>query len=376
MNGIEAPPAPGARRSGAQLERALAAAALGIAAAALAGAAAGCRTAPPQRTAAPEQGWAAPHPIAPPAEAMAFLGADGQLWLADAEGEPQRVTRTGQVRDCAWSPDGSRLAYLDYRQVEAPARLVFYDPAAASRITSTFTLADDWDMSHLEAVEWSPNGRYLLLETGVGELRSLVVVEPQSGRLIQELGAVGHAWSPDGEQVALGQLEPLATPIDRGAGESYSLAVWSVGDEASTVVLRGTDRALYVPEAWLGDGRLLYAATTRDAGSEWVTERWLLALDSPDATPEPALGAPGVPTALDAIERLPEAIRSAATQGAASPDGRWLAYVAGPAPRAGVFLWDLAASAGPRRLGTGHDPKWRPAPAAAPSVPPTPESGG
>ena len=106
---------------------------------------------------------------------------------------------------------------------------------------------------HAGALEWSPDGRHLLLDSGTGVARQLTVVEVASGAVLYETSALGYAWSPDGLHLALGLRQPLQTPISLETGDSVSLVILTLETGGSQVIFEGTPERLYFPRVWLPD---------------------------------------------------------------------------------------------------------------------------
>jgi TolB protein len=121
------------------------------------------------------------------------------LKLVPAEGGETRILDTGSPYYLDWSPDSRQLAIRE-------------GPASSGRISLIFpgdevreeTLSFEPAAFHTPA--WSPDGQSLLLAvrnlSGPDEL----IMADRSGRKISTLvrfeGAIGFAWSPDGEKIA------------------------------------------------------------------------------------------------------------------------------------------------------------------------------
>lgn len=192
----------------------------------------------------------------------------------------------------------------------------------------------------------------------------IAIVEVASGQTVHEsLTAVGFAWSPDSQRLAVGQLQPLEDPISIESGDSVSLAVLEAGTDTPRVVLTGTSEVLYFPRAWLPDGRLLYDRLDWDEGTgSGEHSRWTVTVDGLVSTPEPAAN---VPPAFDrevTLARLPKEFRNESTGSFSwSPDGRWLVFHTRLDREMGVYVFDWEQGGEPVRLVDGTSPAWQPA---------------
>jgi hypothetical protein len=290
---------------------------------------------------------------------IAFVGADGQLWLMEPDGSDRQRITTSAVYRPTWSPDGQLLGF---KQRRWPA---FYELDSGRTYTKTFGFPEG-SFEMLGRVSWSPNGDYLVLDIGSSPERWLVIVEWATGEPIRELVAWGYAWSPDSKRLAFGQRHPLEKPISLGSGQSYDLAVWEVGQPEPYVVFEGSSEVLFSPVAWLADGRLLYGRSEWDEETRQASpgSRWTIVLDDGIGDPEPAQDIPPAFT-LDCgglWARLPAEFRDPQTTGGFSwsPDGQWVVFYAGGWPNWGIYLFNWEEGGEPRRLADGTYPAWQP----------------
>jgi len=285
---------------------------------------------------------------------IAFVGKDQQLWLTTPAGQRQGpLTSEGRVQSPAWSPDGKTLAYIQQVDEQNCGQVMLYN-LDAERSTALVESPE-----HAGALEWSPDGRYLLLDSGTGAVRQLAVVEVASGAVLYETSALGYAWSPDGLHLALGLRQPLDTPISLETGDSVSLAILVLETREMQVVFAGTSERLYFPRAWLPDGRLFFEQLDWDErlqtgdDSRWTVRYTAGRIAEPQAAQD-------IPAAFDRdaiLARLPDEFRSASTHSFSwSSDGQWTVFQFGN----GIYLFDWKAGGEPRYLADGTSPVWQP----------------
>jgi dipeptidyl aminopeptidase/acylaminoacyl peptidase len=302
-------------------------------------------------------------PTKPPIGAtglLAFVGPDDQLWLMQIEGQSQkRITTGGKVSAPAWSPDGEVVGYIYEKEGQLSRQVVLYELDTQHIRTVAPHVSEQWLYETLRRLTWSPNGRYLVLDMGTSLARHLIVIEASTGQLIRELIATGYAWSPDGNRLAFGQPRPLERPISLEDGDSYSLAVLTIGQEEPRLVFEGTSKTLYFPQAWLPDDRLLYERLDWDEETQSAKHSlWTVVLDDGVGEPQPAQG---IPPAFDRdaiLARLPWGSQDWIGPFSWSTDGRWVVFQVGQT----IYLFDWEASGPPYNLTYGSDPAWQPSP--------------
>jgi dipeptidyl aminopeptidase/acylaminoacyl peptidase len=196
------------------------------------------------------------------------ISRNGQIELMPASGGwPEPLTSTiGAKSGISWSPDGKRLAFVSSGSIwivpvtgGAPRRLTNAPPGPGDPRSAT-------DRSPV----WSPNGRWILFESGRRGGSSLMVVSADANTT-SFLSAPGDEcsaarWSADGSAIAYversdehfsgsirvlnfdpetGQPKSAArtlytSPVDRGGGWSIRDVEWSPDGKQIATVLQNT----------------------------------------------------------------------------------------------------------------------------------------
>lgn len=316
--------------------------------------------------------------LSPDGRTVALLRS-GQIALMPAEGGwPVTLTSTaGGKSGLSWSPDGRRIAF-------ASQGSIWSVPAAGGppqRLTRALPGEGDPRQSSDRAPQWSPQGKWILFETGRRGHDDLAVVS-EDGRaesfLTQSSADAGAAsWSPDGRHISYtertreyfsGKLNVIrfdpqtgqagdpvtlyTSPTDRGGGWSIRKAAWSPDSRTLAVVLQDTgwDKVYLVlasggapkqltqgeyedlDPVYSPNGESLAVVSNRQAPE--ASGIWIVPVNGPPARPLTRGGAPGV-----------------ASDPQWSPDGKAIYFHrGGPAESTDLVVADVAGAAAPRAL--------------------------
>jgi hypothetical protein len=158
--------------------------------------------------------------------------ADGDVWAANADGSAaRRLTTNGSVRWAAWSPDGTRIAFVTRRDGAAAVDLHVVEPDGSPRRLTAPPLAVPFGAEPA----WSPDSAKLALVTRDAAVRSEISVIALDGD-VRRLAADG-----EGQSVEWASAETLvyATFAPRPEVRAVSSTTG-----ASRLVVRGWSPAL------------------------------------------------------------------------------------------------------------------------------------
>jgi eukaryotic-like serine/threonine-protein kinase len=241
-----------------------------------------------------------------------------------AVGEPERVTSGLDVRDFAFSSDGSRLAYSKGRWVSNFWRVPILEDrpatwADAEQIT--------FDQAYVEFLDVSPDGQQVAYSSDRTGNQDIWVM-PIGGEPVQltmdPAPDWGPGWSPDGRQLAF-----------------YSY--------------RTGDREIFVMPATGGPATQLTRSPGLDAGSRWSPDGREIAFRSERTGNSEVWVISADGTESRQITNHP------ASDGLASwsPDGLWLAFGSNRSGR--NQIWRVPSQGGEPELltrGPGRGPHW------------------
>ena len=217
-------------------------------------------------------GWPAANPAISPdgrwIAVMRVINHERHIWMVPAEGGESFRFIDGTEADVqpAWSPDGSRLAFLSSRS--AGPLTVWVAPVSLGRAIGPAVELTHGTSTDLSPV-WSPDGRRIAFARWVGSSASIYLVPADGGeetKLVDAPGAQHIRWiaKPDELFVAAtwggNVYEIRKVPLATGAVEPF---------DPPLVVGRGEATSLFDVTR---DGRILAVTEEDDRGDIWMLE--------------------------------------------------------------------------------------------------------
>jgi len=240
---------------------------------------------------------------------VAEVGGFRQLFVRTlSSGEERRLTR-GARDDIqpAWSPDGRGLAFVraaaDSGKLEPSDLNGWYTEGGEVWTVEVASGTQGRLVANAFGPAWSPDGARLAFDAAWAGPRRIWVSDaaglnsrPVTSDSSEAVIHAGPRWSPDGRRLVFRRIEKTSSDI----------VVADVASQTATRVTR--DAALDIDPAWAPDGRSIYFSSSRGGG----LNVWRIAVGSdgrPDGPPEQLTTGAG-----DDVEPVP------------APDGRRLAF--------------------------------------------------
>lgn len=284
---------------------------------------------------------------------LRYLAPGQHIYEVNADGSRFETVAVHESANAKLSPDGSRLAYIDFADStkDKPEGLVILankDGSGPLDVPTTGVIS----------FAWSPVDGGPLLFTAVdapGHEPSIYLVNADGSGLREvptsatiSIGTTPPAWAPNGELVAFADGDIDVLNVD--TGEVQTLAR-DLGKEAAVSWSADSTKLIYGGGFNGQDGSEIVIVNADGSGSETILsdDRYTKngSIFSPDATRIAFLtnGSLNQNTRLvvanvdgSAEQMLAEGVLLASTSLAWSPDGQWIAFAMGLDGRRGLFL--------------------------------------
>jgi Tol biopolymer transport system component len=181
--------------------------------------------------------------FSPDGKSVAFTRANEGLYVVDAEGgTPQLIAKSYRawwLESPAWSPDGSRIAYMVYLE-GGPFGLTYEIWTVNADGTNPRQLVDLGDCGGggcSGGLTWSPDGSMLAFQSMRDSLTTRTVaiyVVHADGSGLRRINSDGRqpSWSPDGSRLAF-----VRFPKDQGIGEPWGGELFTISPDGSNLTL-------------------------------------------------------------------------------------------------------------------------------------------
>lgn len=187
-----------------------------------------------EQTAQIEKAGIAPH-WSPDGELLAYIDRDGEsdiLYIMDADGDNRRAVAEvidHSISSFYWSPDSSRLAFLERRDNLKVNGLIHVVEVASGEIN---TLHQQPDASF--GLEWSADGTEILMTRTIGENTDIYALATDGSGKTRRItddprgSSYSPQWSPDGTSVLYNQ--------GRGIGKIDAALADAAGGNERTLI--------------------------------------------------------------------------------------------------------------------------------------------
>ncbi|MEJ2736326.1 MAG: hypothetical protein P8189_22625 [Anaerolineae bacterium] len=280
--------------------------------------------------------------LLPPIAYSQLTETGDEIFLLDLASEPatisQRTATLGSAYAPRWSPDGQSIAYFSQ---DAGTRRVNLWIVGNGKGAPARALTGG-DLREMGEVSWSPDSRYLVFHALVpdGIDHDIVRLDIEAGEYIN-LTANSPAWdrdprwSPDGAWIAFVSDRVAGT----GSGQE---SIWRMAPDGSDLSQVTASDWEDVRPAWSPDGDEIafYRWSFLDLVEGGPSGLWVTRADGSEER------------LLIELDVLPLGFDAPAW----SPDGRWIAYQAGPSNNADLYVVP-AGGGSPMNISAlpGHD---------------------
>lgn len=219
-------------------------------------------------------------PTATPAEtatidypdSLIFYDYDDQVWQYNPKSEIKKQIANG-IRATV-SPDKTKIAYtyqgwnkyFESSEANLTGIHIFNIATGKNKLLKYY----DKDYPVWET-SWSPDGKYLVVDTGTSPVRGKTVIDSNTGKEILSLTTYGntYAWINDNE-IVFSDLQVITEPRPYGGGEGTGIAIINLNGQ-KRVLKTATDKKDY-NFIQLIDDKIYFSLRTVESSEGWLDE--------------------------------------------------------------------------------------------------------
>lgn len=183
-----------------------------------------------------------------------YIDEEGRLHLKDMDKNTDQVLiEDGKIEEYHLNPKRPLVALVEAGAHQEKGSFALYDLDSGEKEYIYHT-------PRASSVEWSPNGKYLLLDSGTGIYRHINIYILEDKKLSNKVTILGQLWSPTGSHLAVGLPEDLGSNSANTAEMMGSTSVGLIvpGEKLEIKkILAGTKDYFIFPMKWLDNNTLI-----------------------------------------------------------------------------------------------------------------------
>src|SRR5690349_4582012 len=193
----------------------------------------------------------------PDGSRIAFVGTqngeNGEIYVMNSDGSNQMriINDPGALGEPTWSPDGTRIAFVSHRDGDSEIYAINADGSGG------LTRLTDAPESQDYSPDWGPDGRIAFASTRGGTSPDIYVMNSGGSgvtAITHGQNATGAKWSPDGSKILF-----ISYRLLPGSSEP-SQNIYVVNSDGTQITQLPEDIALEHSEDWSPDGaRIVYS---------------------------------------------------------------------------------------------------------------------
>ena len=201
-----------------------------------------------------------------------FYDYDDQIWQFNPKSEVKNKIANG-IR-AVISPDKTKIAYTyqGSNKYFKPSEVNLTGIHIFDIATGKDKLLKHYDKDYpIWQTSWSPDGKYLVIDSGTSPIRDKTVIDSNNGKEILSFTTYGgtYAWINDNE-IVFSDLQDLTEPRPYVEGEGTGIAVINLNGQ-KRVLKTATDKKDY-SFIQLVDDKICFSLTTVESSEGWIDE--------------------------------------------------------------------------------------------------------